>query len=100
MFDPVLQLLGRYQVLLPDIRSHLLLTLRIKELKKNEPLLRSGQVCDSIYFINKGLLGCFWKKGRERIYEWFMTEGKLAVSISSFFKQVASDETIIALKPT
>src|SRR6202012_6074217 len=52
-----------------------------------------------IYFVKKGVLRAYYinEKGVE-VSAWIMDEGKLAVSITSFYDQEPSFETIHALE--
>ena len=72
--------------------------LKREEFKKKHKLLRVGQKCERIYFVEKGLLRCYVKREGEEICKWFMREGDVVISIVSFFKQVPSKETIEALE--
>lgn len=72
--------------------------LRYKEVWKKELLLRSGHICQHIYFVQKGLLRRFYSKNDIEICSWFFKEGDLMLSFESFFKQVASYESIQAME--
>jgi CRP-like cAMP-binding protein len=72
--------------------------LRYKELSKKELLLRAGHICQHIFFIQKGLLRCFYFKNDVEICSWFMREGDVMMSVESFFKQTTSYESIQALE--
>jgi CRP-like cAMP-binding protein len=72
--------------------------LRLKELQKKELLLRAGHVCQLIYFIQRGLLRCFYQKNDVEICSWFMKEGDVIISVESFFRQRTSYESIQALE--
>lgn len=72
--------------------------LKLKELPKKELLLRAGHICQHIYFIQKGLLRCYYYRNDVEICSWFMKEGDVIVSVESFFKQAVSYESIQALE--
>lgn len=72
--------------------------LRRDEYKKKQKLLRVGQRCDRIYFVEKGLFRCYIKREDDEVCKWFMRERDVIISIVSFFKQVPSKETIEALE--
>lgn len=74
------------------------LQVKTKELGRKELLLKAGHVCRHIYFIQSGLLRCFYDKGNTEVCTWFMKEGDLIVSIESFYKQTTSYESIQALE--
>jgi CRP-like cAMP-binding protein len=69
-----------------------------EEFKKKHKLLRVGQKCERIYFVEKGLFRCYVRRGGEESCKWFMREGDVVISTVSFFKQVPSKETIEALE--
>jgi len=72
--------------------------LKREEFKKKHKLLRVGQKCERIYFVETGLLRCFVRRGEDEICKWFMREGDVVISIVSFFKQVPGKETIETLE--
>ena len=69
-----------------------------KKLSKRDVLLRSGHVCREIYFVESGLLRCFYRKRETEISSWFMKEGDVMMSIESFYQQKPSYESIQALE--
>jgi CRP/FNR family transcriptional regulator, anaerobic regulatory protein len=72
--------------------------LRFKEIQRKDYLLRAGHICQHIYFIERGLLRCFYFKNDVEISSWFMREGDVVVSVESFFHQKVSYESIQALE--
>lgn len=81
-----------------ELKDHLASILKVKELAKKTYLLRAGHVCRNIYFINSGLLRCFYIKDDHEVSSWFMKEGNVIVSIESFYEQKQSYESIQALE--
>lgn len=81
-----------------ELAEHLALTLKEKTFKKNEYLLKEGEVCQHICFIKKGLTRCFYNNGILEVCSWFMKEGDMIISVESFFKQKPSFESIQALE--
>ncbi len=65
------------------------------EISKKAYLLREGHICYNIYFIQKGLVRCFYIKDEKDISSWFMKEGDVIVSVGSFFSQTVSYENIL-----
>ncbi|HEV3251087.1 MAG TPA: Crp/Fnr family transcriptional regulator [Puia sp.] len=82
------------------LRNYLAQTIQAKTIKKRDYLLKAGRVCDQIYFIEKGLLRCFYLKNLSEVCSWFMKEGDVAISIESFFLQKPSYESIQAVEET
>jgi CRP-like cAMP-binding protein len=65
------------------------------ECKKNIKLLDEGQICEHVWFIEKGMLRAYEKlpKGKESC-NWFMTENDIATAVSSFFTGTPSRDVV------
>ncbi len=63
-------------------------------------LLREGNVCQRVYYIENGLARGFYLKNEEEITAWFMQEGDWMLAVSSFFGQKPSAEFIELLEET
>jgi CRP/FNR family transcriptional regulator, anaerobic regulatory protein len=72
--------------------------LRTKVFPAKSYLLKAGHVSRHIYFLEKGLVRCYYMLGQRDISSWFMREGDVVVSVNSFFTQSVSVETIQALE--
>jgi len=72
--------------------------LRPDVLRKKQKLLKKGQICTRLYFIEQGLLRLYVKSGDRERSSWFMLEGDLVTSVTSFFGRAPSLETIEALE--
>jgi CRP-like cAMP-binding protein len=88
------------QPLSEALRDHLEDSLRQKTLDKKDFLLKTGQVCGNIYFVEKGLLRSFYIKDEKEISSGFSKEGDICVSPESFLTQQYSQESIHALEDT
>ena len=64
------------------------------ELPKNHVLLRPGEMCGHLYYIEKGILGCYEKDGRKRVYTWLMVSGDIATSVESFNMRLPAKEFV------
>lgn len=69
-------------------------------LKQDEFILKDGQVCKNLYFIQKGLLKCFYVRDGKPVSDWFFGEMETVVSIDSFYDQVPGEDFIQALEDT
>jgi len=98
--DTLLTLLMSIYPLSEELINYLRANLEIKELKKGDYLLRKGRICTHIYFIESGHLRCFYEKNGAEATSWLMIEGNVIVSVSSFFNQKQSRESIQALEDT
>lgn len=96
--ENILHYLHSIHPLSPALVDYLQSHLKIRELQKRAYLLRTGQVCRTISFIQKGLLRCFNLNGEHEVCSWFMTEGDVIISVESFYHQKASYEAIQALE--
>ena len=78
--------------------DYLLDHLKKIEVSKKKFILKEGRVCFNIYFVESGLLRCFYIKNDKEINSWFMKESDVIVSVESFFNQSPSYENIQALE--
>ncbi|MCK7555806.1 Crp/Fnr family transcriptional regulator [Chitinophaga sedimenti] len=84
----------------PELEEHLRSILVTKQLPKRSVLLQRGRVCRYVYFIEKGLLHCYYEKNERSVTSWFMKEDDVIISAESFYLQVPSQDTIVALEDT
>jgi CRP/FNR family transcriptional regulator, anaerobic regulatory protein len=78
--------------------EHLISVLKTRTLHRKELLLRARHICQNIYFIERGLLRCFYMKEGHEVCSWFMQEGDVIVSVASFYHQKPSYEYIQAIE--
>jgi len=73
----------------------------VKNYPKKEMLLQPGNICDHIFFINKGLLRIFFedKDGNESTF-YFSQENDFAVDYESFLNRTPSNYSIVAMEDT
>ncbi|HBK88901.1 MAG: Crp/Fnr family transcriptional regulator [Cyclobacteriaceae bacterium] len=75
--------------------------LKSKSLKKDECLIRPGEICKYESFITKGCLKSFYEDDRGTVHIVdFCVEGWWADDLYSFFTQTPSRSTIMAIEPT
>ena len=67
------------------------------EVPRNHVLIKPGQVCDHLYYIEKGILSCYEKEKGKKIYTWLMQQGDIATSVGSFNFRVPSKDTIVSI---
>ncbi len=95
------QLIQQFHSIYPlsaELQQHLLNTVKTKKIARRGLLLKFGQICGNIYFVEKGLFRCSYMKKRKEVSSWFMKEGDLIVSVESFFSQSPGYEKIEALE--
>jgi len=78
--------------------DHFMQILKVKTVSKKQYLLKAGHICRNIYFIEQGLLRCFYLNNDIDVSTWFMKEGDVIISIESFYQQKESYEYIQALE--
>jgi CRP/FNR family transcriptional regulator, anaerobic regulatory protein len=101
MKDKLLSYLSVWYPLNNELRAWLRQTLKLRQLRRKELLLRAGEVSDCICFVANGLLRAYHVPDTgEDTTVWFMKEGDIAISVKSFYEQTASAEYIEALEPT
>ncbi|OPB90954.1 Crp/Fnr family transcriptional regulator [Elizabethkingia miricola] len=73
--------------------------LTVKTYKKNELLLQEGQVCNSLFYIEKGYCRSFYDiNGTDKNTEFFF-ENEIATNVESFGNGQVSAYNIIACEP-
>lgn len=69
------------------------------ELKKSEIIISSGDKCNDLFFVNKGLLrGYYLDEDGKEITTWFAQEGEFATCFYSFVSKQPSFEIIQSLE--
>jgi len=87
-------------ILSEDLNCYLLEYLREKTLPREAFLLRAGEICHHLYFVESGLLRCFYCKDDKEISSRFVQEGEVGWSPQSFLLQHKGIENIQALERT
>ena len=82
----------------PACIACLKIIIKKSSLKKEEYLLKAGEVCTNLYFIRRGLLKCFYIVHNREVSDWFFGELETVASIDSFYDQVKSEDFIQALE--
>lgn len=79
-----------------DILESVLVPMRFA---KGEMILREGEVCRNIYYIEKGLVRQFYFKKDKNITENMAVEGSIVMCIESLFKEEPTLLQIKAIEP-
>ena len=98
--DQLLNYLSAIHPLSEELKDYLRAYIKQRALVKKDYLLKAGHVCRHVYFIQTGLLRCFYLKEEAEVCSWFMREGDVMISVESFFDQKPSYESIQALEDT
>ena len=69
-----------------------------KSFSKGDVFIKSGEVCDSFYFLNHGLVRAFFDHDDIEITTWVTNENSLITSVQGFFSQSPALENIQCLE--
>ena len=90
----------RFSPLEPESLAELLEMSVTRKLRKGQYLLRKGQACRALYFINSGLVKSCFTEGEKNFVMRFFHENLLFSIFDSYFTQTPSKFSLIALEPT
>lgn len=96
--EPLIKFLCDVHPISEKFRKYFVCAVRFKNVRRNEYLLRAGQICSKIYFVKKGLLLNSYAFGGKRITTSFAHEGQICSSFGSFFHCQPGIEDIRALE--
>ncbi|WP_274476548.1 Crp/Fnr family transcriptional regulator [Mangrovimonas aestuarii] len=68
--------------------------------KKGELLNKSGEICDKLYFVKKGMIRGYHVIEGKEITTWLSTDGEFVTSITGFFKNETAKENIQIIEDT
>ena len=98
--DIARELARRYSTMTHDELDVLESILVPMKFQKGEVILKEGDICESIYWVAKGLIRQFYYKNDKELTEYMATENNIFMSIESLFKEQPSRQQIHALEPT
>lgn len=96
----LIQFLNGIEPLNEEIQQYLLRHLKQKRLHSGETWHRKGQICTNVAYIEEGLVKSVYHKNDRTYINWFMKENDVIIAVRSFFDQVPSKESLIAIEPT
>ncbi len=94
----LIQHLNAIHPLSEELQQYLFKHLKQKRLRSGEVWLKEGQVCMNVAFIEEGLFKSVYYKRGKTYNNWFMKETDVMIAVRSFFEQIISRETIVALE--
>lgn len=95
MIDFIQQLIPLTEIEISELES----VIEYKTIKKDELLIREGQICDFIAFVQKGALHCYFlKENGNEMTEDFSTENEFITDYFSFLTQLPSSQNTVALE--
>jgi signal-transduction protein with cAMP-binding, CBS, and nucleotidyltransferase domain len=67
---------------------------------KGDYIVKSGEICDRLYIIRKGMVRGFYKFNKKEIITWVSADNELVTSISGYFTQEITKENIQCIEET
>ncbi|MDO8998077.1 MAG: cyclic nucleotide-binding domain-containing protein [Sediminibacterium sp.] len=98
MPNPAVAYLTQIAQLSPGLIDFIESRIKTKHYPKKTLVQKAGQISENIYFVESGILRCFYKKDDREISNWFMSEGDVIISVKSFYQRIPSLEYIEALE--
>lgn len=98
-----MSLLSHLRTIIPvsaPLEAALLRISRHRTLEKGQYLLRAGEVCADMCFVEQGLLRGFYFHEEREITNWMAIDGEFGTSFYSFITRTPATESIVALEPT
>lgn len=96
--DELLAYLDSIFPLSSELRDHLRGIVYRRETKRKDMLLRPGNVCRELYFIESGLVRGFHLKRGDEVNNWLVKEGEICIDVLSFFRQRPTSNFIQTLE--
>ena len=96
--EEILKMLCDIRPLTDECLDDLRRFIKLQKVRKDEIILKIGEVNNKLYFIHTGAMHCFHYVGEEEVTDWFFFEREFVVSIGSFYDQVPSEDCIVALE--
>jgi CRP-like cAMP-binding protein len=69
-----------------------------RKVKKGEFIVEDGEICDKLYYIEKGLVRIYRLEGDKEITTWFTKEGDFVTTVNSFHFGLPSKEYFEAIE--
>lgn len=80
--------------LYPELNDLYLEYAQVRPYRRQTFLLKAGEVCRHIYFVESGVLRCYYRRNNKDISSWFAQEGQCCWSAESFLRQQKGIEYI------
>jgi len=96
--EKVITFLKRLHPLSDSLEAELRNECRFTKKKKNEFLLFEGEICRYAWYLQKGLVRCYYNREEHEVTTWFIEENNVIVLFKSLFGQRKSLYNIQALE--
>lgn len=98
--DIARELARKYSTMTHDELDILQSVLVPMKFAKGEMILKEGEVCTNMYYIDKGLVRQFYFKRGKQLTEHMAVEGNIVMCIESLFREEPTKLQIEAIEPT
>ena len=98
MSEDLRKFLAKYVALTADESTEIISLFRTRKIKKNEYLLKEGEVCNDLVFVQEGCLRLFYMAGETEISVWFAFQHSSAIDICSFISGLPSKNYLQAVE--
>lgn len=89
-----------FSPLTPAAAEELFKDVKTKSFKKGEHIVKRGEVCKHLFFLNEGLAKiCFVKEDKEFVMRFFADQ-RLFTVFDSYLTQTPSEFMLVAIEPT
>ncbi|MFK7937004.1 MAG: Crp/Fnr family transcriptional regulator [Saprospiraceae bacterium] len=86
------------QYLPPSLEQEITTSFHPISIKKNDYLIREGQICRYLYFVQSGSLRNFYLKNGREINIWFFFANDFMTVFDSLYRQTPAEENLQALE--
>ncbi len=90
--------LNHFYLVSPAMENYLREVTTYRATAKNKYLLEEGQVCRRAWYLEKGLVRCFYYTNGHEVTAWFAAEDNVILNAKSLFEQQPSEYYIEALE--
>ncbi|MBN9350334.1 MAG: Crp/Fnr family transcriptional regulator [Chitinophagaceae bacterium] len=96
--ENVISFLNRLHPLPPPLIAEMRQVLQYTRKRKNEYLVREGEICSYVWYLQKGLARCYYERDEHEVTTWFMQEGNILVLFKSLIRQTESKYNLQAIE--
>ncbi|HEV2483609.1 MAG TPA: hypothetical protein VGS79_28280 [Puia sp.] len=96
--EQILEFLSKIRELTPECKADLRVAIKRQEVRKDEVILKIGEINDRLYFIRQGAMYCSYYVGEDEVTSWIFSIFQFVCSISSFYERKASKDCIVVME--
>jgi CRP-like cAMP-binding protein len=98
MINEYINILNSISPLGPESREEISEYISVCKVPRGGLILKYGEICRHIYFVNRGFVRIFYYKNGKDVTEWFADEKQFFFSITSYFRSEPSQLIIEAIE--